>query len=174
MFTHILVPLDGSALAEAALPPAVFLAAQLNARITLIHIIEAGAPSSIHGERHLTQIEEADAYLREIGARHFPAGVKVDRHVHAAPMKDVADGIVLHEDEIAPDLVVMCSHGHGGLRRMLFGRIAHQVAASGTIPVLLIQPKAGDHQQPFQCRRILAPTEGTALHAKGLAAAVDL
>ena len=174
MFKHILVPLDGSGLAESALPAAMVLATTLAARVTLIHIIEAGASPSIHGERHLTDTVEAQAYLKETGRQAFPSGFGFECHVHTAAMKDVAKGIVLHEGELAPDLVVMCTHGRGGLRQMLFGRIAQQVAASGTIPVLLIQPPEADRNRPFACQRILAPTDGTRLHARGLHMAADL
>lgn len=174
MFKHILVPLDGSVLAESALPAAVALATALDARVTLIHIIEAGAFPSIHGERHLTDNAEAQVYLKETGRHAFPSGFRFDCHVHTAAMKDVAGGIVLHEGELAPDLVVMCTHGRSGLRQMLFGRIAQQVAASGTIPVLLIRPLEAGRNRPFACQRILAPTDGTGLHTKGLAMAADL
>ena len=67
---RILVPLDGSRLAEWVLPPAVSLARHLGAQLTLLHVMERGAPSSVHGERHLTQIEEADRYLADVAARH--------------------------------------------------------------------------------------------------------
>jgi nucleotide-binding universal stress UspA family protein len=63
MFKRLLVPLDGSHLAEAALPAAAFLALKLNAVLTLVHIVERNAPEEIHGDRHLTNADEANAYL---------------------------------------------------------------------------------------------------------------
>ncbi|MEZ4620068.1 MAG: universal stress protein [Caldilineaceae bacterium] len=63
MIQHILVPLDGSRLAEAALPVAMGLAAQLRTRVTLLHIIEQNAPASVHGEPHLTTAAAAHTYL---------------------------------------------------------------------------------------------------------------
>jgi len=66
---HLLLPLDGSALAEAALPVAGYLAGVLNAKITLIHVIEKNAAAFIHGERHLTAHAEAEAYLEQIRQR---------------------------------------------------------------------------------------------------------
>ena len=59
MFKHLLVPLDGSPLAEAALPAAAYLAQKLGASVTLLHVIEQDAPQEIHGERHLTDPDEA-------------------------------------------------------------------------------------------------------------------
>lgn len=174
MFKHLLVPLDGSGLAEAVLPAATYFAATFNARVTLIHIIEQDAPPAVHGDRHLTDPAEAEAYLEKIGQRSFPAEIHWERHVHTSAMKDVARGIVLHESELAPDLVVMGTHGRGGLHGLLFGRIAQQVVASGSLPVLLIRPGAPAGDQPFACRRILAPTDGEASHAMGLTLAFDL
>jgi nucleotide-binding universal stress UspA family protein len=98
----------------------------------------------------------------------------VTTHVHMSAMKDVAHGIVLHEAELAPDLVIMCTHGRGGLRGLLFGRIAQQVAGSGNLPVLLIRPEFHPADQPYACRRVLVPTDGTARHSQGPATAVEL
>ena len=55
MFKHILVPLDGSNLSEAALTPAAILAEKFKAPVTLLHVIEQGAPSEVHADRHLTK-----------------------------------------------------------------------------------------------------------------------
>ncbi|MBI5894817.1 MAG: universal stress protein [Desulfobacterales bacterium] len=174
MFKHLLVPLDGSKLAEAVLPAAVCFAGALKARVTLLHVIEADAPPAVHGERHLTDPLEAAAYLEEIGRRFFAPEIGLERHVHTLAMKDVARGIVLHEAELAPDLVIMGTHGRGGLRGLLFGRIAQQVVAVGNLPVLLIRPEAPSGQKPFDCRRILAPTDGEPSHARGLQKALEL
>ncbi len=174
MFKHLLVPLDGSKLAEKVLPAAVCLAGALEARVTLLHVIEADAPPAVHGERHLTDSVEAAAYLEEIGRRFFAPEIHLERHVHTSAMQDVARGIVLHEAELAPDLVIMGTHGRGGLRGLLFGRIAQQVVAAGNLPVLLIRPEAPSGQQPFDCRRILAPTDGEPSHALGLQIALEL
>jgi nucleotide-binding universal stress UspA family protein len=80
MFTHLLVPLDGSSLAEQALPAAAYLAQLLPARITLLHLIERNPPSEIHHERHLTDAAEASAYLQDIQQRAFSPEVPVECH----------------------------------------------------------------------------------------------
>jgi nucleotide-binding universal stress UspA family protein len=71
MFKHILVPLDGSRLAESVLPAANYIAQKMHATITLIHVIEKNAPEEIHGERHLTNAEDANRYLGDIAASFF-------------------------------------------------------------------------------------------------------
>ncbi len=173
MVKHILVPLDGSAPAEAALPAAALLAARCGARVTLLHIIERDAPATIHGARHLREQGEATAYLDEIHRRSFPADTKVACHVHEAAAADVARGIVEHEGELAPDLIVMCAHGRRGFHEKIFGRIAQQVVGLGSVPVLLIRPPATG-AAPFECRTILVPEDGQPEHEIGLQVATGL
>jgi nucleotide-binding universal stress UspA family protein len=174
MFKHILVPLDGSSLAEVVLPAAGYLARALRAQVTLVHIIEQDASASVHGERHLTGAKEAEEYLEDVARRAFPADLPVTRHVHTEAMEDVARGIVDHQAELAPDLVLMCTHGWSGLRDLLFGRIAQQVVASGRTPVLLVRPQRPQPKEPFLCRTLLAPTDGKPTHERGLEMAFEL
>lgn len=174
MFKHILVPLDGSPLAEAALPAAVYLSVRLGATVTLLHIIEKNAPPEIHGQRHLTGTEEASAYLQEIARREFPEGIAVKTHVHRVEVSDVARSIVDHTDELEPDLIIMCTHGSGGFRDMLVGSIAQQVIAIGKTPVLLIQPVDSAARQPVEFKSILLAMDGHEEHEKGLEVVADL
>ena len=174
MFKHILVPLDGSDLAESALPAAVYLARVLEARVTLVHIIERGAPATVHGERHLTETAEAETYLENVSQRVFPNGTRVTHHVHSAAARDVAEGIVAHQDELVPDLIVMCTHGRRGLRGMIMGSIAQKVIAAGRTPVLLIRPDPKPDSPRFDCHTVLAPVDAGPQHGAGLEVAVDL
>ena len=133
MFKHLLVPLDGSKLAEAALPAAVLLSKALGATVTLLHIIEKDAPQEIHGDRHLTNNDDACRYLDDVAQKFFPPETQVDSHVHTEEVKDVARSIVDHSGEFAPDLIVLCAHGEGGWREVMVGSIAQQVIARGKL-----------------------------------------
>jgi len=174
MFSHLLLPLDGSGLAEAALPAAVSLARSFAARVTLFHVIERGAPKEVHGERHLDEPAGAKAYLREVAGRAFPADVPVAFHVHEDPENSVSRSIAQHAEEFGIDLVVMCTHGRGGLKAFMFGRIAQQAAAFSTIPVLFVQPEESGSIREFACRRMLVPLDGNPEHEQGIAAARKL
>ena len=168
MFKHILVPLDGSKLAEAAVSVAVSLAKALQAPVTLLHIIEKDAPQEIHKDHHITQADEASAYLEGLARRAFPPEAKVDWHVHTAAIKDVAASIVEHAvTEFQPDLIVMCTHGKNGVRELLVGSIAQQVVAHGTTPLLLIKPDANS-TTTFQPKRILVPLDSGPVHDDSL------
>ena len=82
MFKRLLVPLDGSLLAEAALPAADYMAQHFGATVTLLHLIEHNAPAQVHGEAHLTNEVQANAYLQKVAQRSFAPGVLTDTHVH--------------------------------------------------------------------------------------------
>ena len=174
MFKHLLIPLDGSRLAESALGPAAYLVETLGASATLLHVIERNAPEKIHGDRHLTTIEEAHAYLAQVVKRHFPGGAPVDRHVHTAEVSDVPASIETHARELGADLIVMCTHGSGGLHTWLFGSIAQQVIALGTTPVLLVHPTSEDATPKFACHRLLLPLDGNGEHEHALPVSAGL
>ena len=168
MLKHLIVPLDGSRLSESALPTAVYLAQKLQAAVTLVHVIEKNAPTAIHGEPHLSKPEEADRYLDDVERRFFSGGLSVDKHVHKTAITDVAGSIAEHAREFKSELVVMCTHGRGGMRKLLFGSIAQQVVSAKVAPVLLIQPTEGGTAAFLSGRPFLGPLDGTAAREQAL------
>ena len=174
MLSHLLVPLDGSRLAEAALPAAAALAERLDARVTLLHVVERDPPREVHGEPHLGTAAEACGCLDEVAGRAFAAVAPVIRHVHEGAPDAVAASIVTHAGELTPDLIVMCTHGRGGLQRVLFGSIAQQVIRRGRTPVLLVRPTADGGAPPFALRRMVVPLDGNPEHAVALPLAAAL
>jgi nucleotide-binding universal stress UspA family protein len=183
-------------MAESALPVAAMLARRSNASLTLVHVIERNAPAVVHSERHLVDAQEAGAYLEALAARPGLAGLRVDTHVHTAEVRDVARSITDHTEELAPDLIVLTTHGRGGARRLFSGAMAQQVVGRVTTPVLLVHPPAGGGgaaagaaagaatggaagaatggaaEVPWT--RILAPTDGRPDHEPGVEVAADL
>ena len=127
----------------------------LGASVTLIHIIERDASGEIHGERHLTTPDEAAATW----PRSPTAPSRRSRRSSATSTPSARptspQSIVDHVEELAPDLIIMCTHGSSGLRDLLFGSIAQQVIARGTVPVLLIRPKVAAAQERWTVGRIL-------------------
>jgi nucleotide-binding universal stress UspA family protein len=165
LFRSLLVPLDGSQLAESVLPITSLLASRLGSKVTLVHILEERVPATVHGERHLTDVAESEAYLAGIADRLRSAGVsQVDTHVHAAPEGDVARSIVEHATEILVDLIVLCTHGSTGLSGFIYGSIAQQVMRDGCWPVLLMPPRLVTAGSSFELRRILVSLDGHSYH----------
>ncbi|MEI6562552.1 MAG: universal stress protein [Verrucomicrobiota bacterium] len=173
MFKRLIIPLDGSRLSEAVLPTAVYLAQKLRAEITLVHVIERNAPKQVHGEPHLSQPAEAEAYIAEVRRRLVPSGIPVEMHVHTVAIADVAQSIVDHAREFESDLVMMCTHGRSGLRKLLFGSIAQQVVAL-KVPVLLVRPGESGGAPVPTGKPFLLPLDGTQIREAALPVAAAL
>src|SRR5438105_1325724 len=107
MYQCLLVPLDGSRLAEAVLPVVDRFASTLQAKVMLLHVIERGAPATVHGEHHLQTTEEAATYLQVQAERLRVHGIAVETHVHEVPEGDVARSIAAHAQEERADLIVL-------------------------------------------------------------------
>ncbi|MHB8644875.1 MAG: universal stress protein [Thermomicrobiales bacterium] len=176
MFTHLLVPLDGSGLAETTLPYVRTLAhgSGDRAHVTLLHLIERGAPASVHGARHLTTVPDAQAYLTEIAERFRAEGITVDMHVDTNEAGDTAGRVVDHAAEMHIDLVVLCAHGRSGLSRWLFGSIAQKVLAVGIAPVLMVLPTSGTEPRSSALKQIILPLDGTSDAETALPLAANL
>jgi nucleotide-binding universal stress UspA family protein len=177
MFEHVLVPLDGSQLAESVLPAVVWLARRLGVSITLLHIIEQGPSATIHGDRHLTRPDEAEAYLAEVAARlRDQVTTQVVSHVHTTEQgeSDVARSIVDHAVDFVPDLIVLAPHGSSGLRDIFFGNIAQQVIQMGHTPILVVSPGPAGQAREFEPRKILVTLDGSPVTEPALPAAETL
>ena len=174
MFKHILVPLDGSRLAESALPAAAYMAEKLSSMVTLIHVIENNAPEEVHGQPHLQTAQEAELYLQEISKFWFPKIQKLTCHVHTAHVADVARSIVDHSGELDYDLVIMCSHGRGKAKQLFMGSIAQTIVGLGSIPVLINHPDAPGALPEYSCRTILVPLDTDPNHGQALPIAKEL
>lgn len=174
----MLVPLDGSPMAESVLPVVGQLARKINAIVTLIHVIEKDPPEKIHGQRHLTNSEQAETYLRVTASSSFFKGLDVNFHVHEAGVRDVSQSISDHTEELEQDLVVLCTHGGSGIRGILYGSIAQQVISFGNAPVLLVNPIAARSWLPasllssenstYSFANFLVPLDGNPDHEQSL------
>jgi nucleotide-binding universal stress UspA family protein len=167
MITHLLVPLDGSRMAEAALPAAAHLAEKCHARVTLVHVIEKNAPRVVHGQQHLQYAEEAVSYLA-LARNFFPVEVPIESHVHEVKVDNVAESVVAHAVELNADLIVMCSHGRGRALHLFLGSIAQKVVAMGTLPVLITHPHQTEEPLAFSIKSILVPLDGEPDHEKAI------
>ena len=161
MFSRLLVPLDGSRLAESVLPVVEKLAGMVPCAVVLLHVIEKKAPSSIHGDMHLRDAEEAEAYLSRVSDRLRAGDLRVETHVHTVPQGDIPKCIAEHAEELEQDLIVLCSHGSGGVRRFVFGSNAEQVLTHGATPVMLIQAPKHGSARAFGPERILTLVDNT-------------
>ena len=172
MFKRLLVPLDGSTRAESVLPAAGWFGARLQATVVLYHTLETQAAATIHGEPHLQTEAAATAYLEQTAARLSAQGIRTEQHVHSAAVTDVAGSINVHVTELAADLVFLCAHGHGGWRDLVTGNLAQQVVNHGRVPVFFV--RADSASAGFECRKILVPLDGSAVHEPALTVAREI
>lgn len=168
LFQRILVPLDGSRLAEAILPAIIGLTQACGGEILLLHALERQPPEAVHGEPHLRSMAEATAYLETLARTLAEVGLAVRSVVVAADEQTVADCIAQQAAAFAADLIAMTTHGSGGLRGVLFGRIAQQVLQRAERPTLVLRsrrPRRGPEGPatslaPASYRRVLVPLSG--------------
>jgi nucleotide-binding universal stress UspA family protein len=144
---RILVPLDGSGFAEAALPVALQM---LGAAGELVLVIVVAPPDHVERDdsgrvrAYLDQQEEsfkreAFDYLRQVLAQLKES--EPDLHVtFDIRVGDPGAGIVMAEADRGADLVVMSTHGRTGLGRAMMGSVAGEVVRSGSVPVVLVGP----------------------------------
>lgn len=147
MFKRILIPLDGSARAESAIPVAARIARAYSASITLLRIAETpveygpyvAPPSSYAKQAINADLAEANAYLEKAAKAEELAGIEVETK---ALFGAVAPAIIASAQMYHASLVVMCSHGFTGFKRWMLGSVADHIARHSTVPVLVLREGA--------------------------------
>ncbi len=152
-FSSILIPLDGSALSERALPYAVRLARSRESRIVLVRATDPG-------HDHVDGLVEAEAYLESIAQRVGKAGVRAEP---AAPTGEAAPTILSEIELRDCDLVVMSTHGRSGLGRWIYGSVADRVLRRADVPVLLVPATCDRPWPPRESLRLTVTLDGSHL-----------
>jgi nucleotide-binding universal stress UspA family protein len=168
MYKKILIPLDGSKLAENALPLARCFARALQVPIELLSVVDiAEAARRVAADGIAVTRELADdanrrfvKYLEEL-AKRFPTG-RVYRTVRKG---NAADTIIATSASDPQTLIVMATHGRSGLDRWLLGSVTEKVLRSGDSPLLIVRAKE-DNSPPWEMaapKRLLVPLDGSEL-----------
>jgi nucleotide-binding universal stress UspA family protein len=170
METRILVPLDGSSLAEQALSCAIMLARGLPAEVVLFRaiwiapdVLEMLDGSTVQLNAILTQLEaEANDYLAALVEQLREAGLNARHAVRRGP---AAETILDYAGQSNIDQIVMATHGYSGIKRWTHGSVAERVLQAVRVPLWLMRAReqdlARDWGQPTDCRRILVPLDGS-------------
>jgi nucleotide-binding universal stress UspA family protein len=162
----ILVPLDGSELAERALLPAVTLAAGMGAKLTLLTVIssaiwkDASRPIEAAVQSHKY---EAGLYLKGVRSRLLPTTVEIETAVIPG---NPPSAIIQYARQNDVGLIMLSSHGRSGLNRWSFGRVAEKVLRRAPCPTLILRSEPD--AEPPQFKRILVPLDGSSLAEKVL------
>ncbi len=155
MYAQIVVPLDGSADSERALPHAQELAKAFGATLHLIQVVSRSeefdlirgsgdSASTAEYSRGLAEhlinsrISMADHYLKEVQSRLELQGITVETKVLEGA---ASENIARYAEDKRGDLVVMSTRGKGGIQRLLLGSVSDRVLRTGHLPVLAIPPQ---------------------------------
>src|SRR5215208_318458 len=153
MFRSIVVPVDGSELAEGAIPYAIALAKQTQSTVRFVLVHPEQYPPLL--------IEPARVYLSELTERYRARlGASLSSIVLTGP---VAPRLVQHVRDIGADVVVMTTHGRSGLERVWLGSVTDEVIRTIDVPVVVLRPKADGTFPAFEMREILVPLDGSPL-----------
>ena len=139
---NILIPLDGSALAEQVLEPALDLARLMEARCSLLRVVESRSSPAKHAGGPPER--QAEAYLERVAARLREQGLQVRTRVVVA--RHVAEAILEEAEAQASNLIALATHGRGGLKRLLLGSVADKLIRAAASPVLVYRPTGKEHR----------------------------
>jgi nucleotide-binding universal stress UspA family protein len=180
-FGTILVPLDGSELAEKALAPAGQIASAManragGANSVRLILLRAVAPMAmlaadpyLYDEMMRMNLDEAQAYLNLAASTLSASGAKIGtKTINGSP----AEAIVQYAEENGVDLIVMSSHGRTGSSRWVYGSVAEKVMHHASCATAII--RAHVEVAMFQNRKILVPLDGSDLAERALEPALSL
>ncbi len=150
MYRKVLVPLDGSELAECALPYVVDLVKNGGVEeVTILNVYSAHIefmPSEYnygglaYADLKERVMEYSRTYLDDVESRLSAEGIKVNTQSVESlrPAKIISEYV----REMGIDLIIIATHGYTGFEKLMFGSVALQVLHNSTVPVLLIRPES--------------------------------
>ncbi|MGB3713024.1 MAG: universal stress protein, partial [Candidatus Promineifilaceae bacterium] len=170
-YERILVPLDGSDLAERAIAPAVTLANAMTAEINLLSVVTP-LPLKIDPFRQALrkEIEATKQYLESARSRFLLASI--GGKDAAIVGTEIAQSIINYGDRNKVDLIVMSSQGRSGLGRWVYGSVAVDVLRMASFDTAIIRAQVDI--EPFACKRILVPLDGLPLAEQALGPAIEI
>jgi nucleotide-binding universal stress UspA family protein len=137
----LLVPLDGSVLAEKVLPHVEVLAKQPGTPAVDVVLLRVDEPPTTSGQyfRNIPESrEEIEHYLANIETRLKKSKIKVQSKVSSG---DPAEQIISHGQENPFSIIVMSTHGHSGMSRWFYGSVATKVLEHASNPIFLVRPR---------------------------------
>jgi nucleotide-binding universal stress UspA family protein len=164
MFEKILVPLDGSAIAQGMLPCVKTLARPFGSTIVLFHAAE----TTLEMDRQEEYAKETTDRIRSLAEEYLAGVAKVLRRQRFKVEVKVGLGGVAHSitdfaETEKMDLIAMSTHGRAGLARWMLGNAPDRVLRHTHIPVLLVRP-TGDtplDAKPYALKRLIVPLDGS-------------
>jgi nucleotide-binding universal stress UspA family protein len=157
MARQILIPLDGSALADGVIPHVERLVAQEPCDVLLVRVVSPAEGEELPGQADQERAAAAQ-HLQNVQRRLADRGAAVSTTLREG---DPAAEILALIDQLQPDLVAMSSHGRSGVTRWLRGSVAERVLRNSEAPVLLVTARVEGTHPGARIRRVLVPLDGT-------------
>ncbi|NHZ72203.1 MAG: universal stress protein [Aquificales bacterium] len=171
VYKNILVPLDGSDLAERVVPAALYMAEAMAGKVTLLTVVakKTRKDADLMAKAIQTGAYEADLYLRSVKKRFLPSLAPIETAVITGkPDKD----IIQFAQENSTDLIIMSTHGRSGITRWSFGRTAEKVLRRSPCPTVILRSEREIKLEKFD--RVLLPLDGSLLAERVLLPALDM
>ncbi len=137
---ELLIPLDGSPLAEQVLGPALGLARLMEASCDILRVVQTHPSSGGEADRP-PEVAEAEEYLNGVAARLQRPGLRVRTRVLVA--RDAAEAVLREAAARTSGLIALATHGRGGLNRLLLGSVASKLVRAAALPLLVYRPTGG-------------------------------
>jgi nucleotide-binding universal stress UspA family protein len=160
MFNRILVPLDGTAESNAALPAVRTIAQATGASVCLLQILESHEAQAVANDT-------ADK-LKRVATELAGSGLRVESMVRPG---QAADEIVQQVGEQGADLVVMRTRGQAGIQRAVMGSVAERLLSRTDVPIIMLRPGG---RRMDKITNLLVPVDGSPGGALALASGVNL
>ncbi|HEY5639442.1 MAG TPA: universal stress protein [Dehalococcoidia bacterium] len=162
MFKKILVPLDGSKIAEAVIPFASEIATRSRAELLFVTAVQQVGvwDAALSLQVLKREAEVAADYLATVERDLSGEGQKVATQVLDG---DAAEAVLAAVEEAGADLIAISTHGRSGVSRWLFGSVATHILERAAVPLLVLRPKEGeDRGAPGPVvKKILVPLDGS-------------
>lgn len=150
MYKKILVPVDGSATAQAALAEAARIARATGGEVRVLHVWDSfdsmrgiQLSASVIQEVRAAALKQAEQVLADASASVDPSGFTLSSQLIESSGEPVAELIVRGAQEWGAELIVLGTHGRRGIERLVMGSDAEQVARTAPVPVMLVRYPQG-------------------------------
>jgi nucleotide-binding universal stress UspA family protein len=164
MLNHILVPLDGSLLAECVLPHAITLAQVFDTRLTLLRVVErdqsTGLKRAIDPLQWQIRKVEAEVYLDKLVARFNKVGLEAEKVIlEGLPQ----ERIVEFTRDRGIGMIIISTHGQSGLSGWNVSSVVQKVILHAHVPMMIVRAHASPATDiaPMSYRRVLVPLDGS-------------
>jgi nucleotide-binding universal stress UspA family protein len=178
MYQRILVPLDGSELAEQVLPCVRVLASGGKSEVQLIRVMEA-PPSYLADpgqgryphQVSASLVSHAQDYLQKVSRPLRDAGVRLTLTIEEG---SAAPHIIAEADKTPDALVAMSTHGRSGIARLMLGSVTNKVLQGTENPMLIVRPHEGGSAGEVKLDSIVVPLDGSELSEQSLPHVTEL